>query len=95
MGKGRGDFCRFGLLRHSVYENLLSNKPASCLGNGQHKLSLLRSLGNSGRSRHSAHRHSSPLAQSHLGEGAQECVYTQEHRGALAQAHTVDTHTGV
>lgn len=88
MGKVRGDFCRFGLLRHSVCENLLSTKPASCLGNGQHTLSLLRSLGNAGRSRHAAHRHSFPSAQSHLGEGAQECVYTQEHRGDLARTHT-------
>lgn len=35
-----------------------------------------------------------PLAQSHLGEGAQECVCIHtEHTGALTQAHTVDTHT--
>lgn len=94
MGKGRDDFCRFG-----ACSDILSMKTYSAVsllpvwGTDSTSFHSCGSLGNAGRSYHSAHRHSFPLAQNHLGEGAQECVCTQEHRGALAQARTVDTHT--
>lgn len=95
MGKGWGDFCRFG-----ACSDFLSVKTYSAVslppvwGTDSTSFYSRGCSGNAGRSYHSEHRHSLPSAQSHLGEGAQEsvCIHT-EHIGALAQAHTVDTHT--